>query len=238
MPESTRLPASSAAVSAASPGEGSVNGMASEFGAREAGRRPSRAARVILPCLGLVGFGLGVALLPPAAFHWVFVSEFGPVELGTAACFGAATVLGLRPRGAKPGGRARGRSRALPPLRSGRPVRRARGDQLRTALLRVAESALVRRAERPARDQPPQPLRRQARQGAPQRRPRRRRGRRHRAAGRGHVGRRAIRAGTLAVLSPAARRADPARRRHAPDAPRPDTAPDRRARAGISGSTR
>jgi hypothetical protein len=28
-------------------------------------------------------------------FHWIFVSEFGPVELGTAACFGAAAVLAL-----------------------------------------------------------------------------------------------------------------------------------------------
>lgn len=82
--------------------------MASEFGTREAGRCPSRTARVILPCLGLVGFGLGVALLPPATFHWVFVSEFGPVQLGTAACFGATTVLGFglaaRSRGVVPVG--------------------------------------------------------------------------------------------------------------------------------------
>lgn len=69
--------------------------MASEFGAGGVGRWRSCGALVILPCLGFVGFGLGVALLPPAAFHWVFVSEFGPVELGTAACFGAVTVLAL-----------------------------------------------------------------------------------------------------------------------------------------------
>ena len=82
--------------------------MASEFGARGAGRRRSCTARVILPWLGLVGSGLGVAVLPPAAFHWVFVSEFGPVEFGTAACWGAATVLGFglaaRSRGVVPVG--------------------------------------------------------------------------------------------------------------------------------------
>jgi hypothetical protein len=82
--------------------------MASEFGTRKARWRPSRAVRVILPCLGLVGFGLGAALLPPAAFRWVFVSEFGPVELGTAACYFTATVLALglaaRSRGVVPVG--------------------------------------------------------------------------------------------------------------------------------------
>jgi hypothetical protein len=55
-----------------------------------------------------VGFGLGVAVLPPAAFHWVFVSELGPVELGTAACFGAAAALAfglaMRSRGVVPAG--------------------------------------------------------------------------------------------------------------------------------------
>ena len=85
-----------------------MNGMVSEFWAREAGQRPSRAVRVILPFLGLVGFGLGAAVLPPAAFHWVSVSEFGPVELGTATCYFTATVLALglaaRSRGVVPAG--------------------------------------------------------------------------------------------------------------------------------------
>jgi hypothetical protein len=55
-----------------------------------------------------VAFGLGVVLLGPAAFHWVFVSEFGPVELGTAASFGAASILAFglatRSRGSVPVG--------------------------------------------------------------------------------------------------------------------------------------
>jgi hypothetical protein len=34
-------------------------------------------------------------VLTPATFYSVFVSELGPIELGTAACFGAATVLAL-----------------------------------------------------------------------------------------------------------------------------------------------
>ena len=82
--------------------------MASEFGKRGTGQRRSGAARVILPGLGLLGFGLGVALLPPAAFHWVFVSELGPVQLGTAASFGAAAILAFglvaRSRGIVPVG--------------------------------------------------------------------------------------------------------------------------------------
>jgi hypothetical protein len=71
-------------------------------------RRPARAARAALPLLGLLALGLGAVLLRPAAFRWAFVSEFGPVELGTAACFGAAGILagGLaaRSRGRVPGG--------------------------------------------------------------------------------------------------------------------------------------
>jgi hypothetical protein len=59
-------------------------------------RRPTRSARAVLPLLGLLALGLGAILLPPAAFRWVFVSEFGPVELGTAACFGAAGILAFR----------------------------------------------------------------------------------------------------------------------------------------------
>jgi hypothetical protein len=86
--------------------------MGSAVGALGAGRRRSWTTRVILfclgPCLGLVAFGLGVTLLTPAAFHWAFVSEFGPVELGTAASFGAAAILAFglaaRSRGVVPVG--------------------------------------------------------------------------------------------------------------------------------------
>ena len=61
---------------------------------------------VVLPALGLAAYGLAVALLSPDAFHWLVVSERGPVELGTAACFGAAGLLALglaaRTRGVAP----------------------------------------------------------------------------------------------------------------------------------------
>ena len=81
--------------------------MGFEVGAPDRGRREPWIARVILPCLGVVGFALGLVLLTPQAFHRVFVSEYGPVELGTAACFGAAGVLALglaaRTRGRVPG---------------------------------------------------------------------------------------------------------------------------------------
>jgi hypothetical protein len=82
--------------------------MASECGARETGRRRAGAASVLLPCLGLVGFALAVAFLPPAAIHWAFVSEFGLAELGTAAAFGTAALLAFglaaRSRGVAPAG--------------------------------------------------------------------------------------------------------------------------------------
>jgi hypothetical protein len=52
-------------------------------------------AAVLLPVLGLATYGLAAALLPPAALHWLVVSERGPVELGTAAAFGTAGLLAL-----------------------------------------------------------------------------------------------------------------------------------------------
>ena len=61
---------------------------------------------VVLPALGVTAYGLAVALLSPETFHWLVVSEWGPVELGTAACFGAAGLLSLglaaRTRGIAP----------------------------------------------------------------------------------------------------------------------------------------
>ena len=63
---------------------------------------------MLLPCLGLVGFALVVAFLPPAAFHWAFVSEFGPVGARHRGGFGAAAVLAFglaaRSRGIAPAG--------------------------------------------------------------------------------------------------------------------------------------
>jgi hypothetical protein len=82
--------------------------MGSVVGAPSGSRRVTWAPRVILPFLGLAAFVLGVGLLPPTAFHWLFVSEYGPVELGTAACFGAAGILAFglaaRSRGRVPAG--------------------------------------------------------------------------------------------------------------------------------------
>jgi hypothetical protein len=52
-------------------------------------------ARVILPCLGVVIYSVSLARMTPQMFSRVFDSEYGPVELGTAACFGAASVLAL-----------------------------------------------------------------------------------------------------------------------------------------------
>jgi hypothetical protein len=77
--------------------------MGSEGGVRGSGQRLTQATRAALPLLGLVAFALGAALLTPSAFHWVFISELGPVELGTAACFGAASLLaaGLAARSRK-----------------------------------------------------------------------------------------------------------------------------------------
>jgi hypothetical protein len=54
--------------------------------------RPS----VLLPGLGLVAYGLAIALLPPETFHGLVDSEQGPVEFGTAVGFGVACVLALR----------------------------------------------------------------------------------------------------------------------------------------------
>lgn len=56
----------------------------------------SRAAWAIVPGLGLVVYGVCLALMPRALFLFVFDSEYGPVELGTAACFGVASVLAFR----------------------------------------------------------------------------------------------------------------------------------------------
>jgi hypothetical protein len=63
-------------------------------------------ASVVLPGLGLVAYGLAVGLLPPESVHGLVVSERGPVELATAAGFGATGVLALglagRTRGVAP----------------------------------------------------------------------------------------------------------------------------------------
>jgi hypothetical protein len=69
-------------------------------------RSVTRAAWILLPGLGLVVYGVSLALMPPALFLWAFDSEYGPVELGTAACFGVASGLALglvvRTRGTVP----------------------------------------------------------------------------------------------------------------------------------------
>jgi hypothetical protein len=61
---------------------------------------------IALPLLGLAAYALAVAFLSPGAFHWLVVSELGPVELGTALCFGAAAFLAFglaaRTRGIAP----------------------------------------------------------------------------------------------------------------------------------------
>jgi hypothetical protein len=61
---------------------------------------------MLLPFLGLATYGLAVALLPPGTLHRLVVSEYGPVELGTAVCFvvaGALAVgLAARTRGVAP----------------------------------------------------------------------------------------------------------------------------------------
>jgi hypothetical protein len=48
---------------------------------------------VVLPCLGILAYGVSLALMPPDLFLRVFDSEYGPIELGTMAGFGAASVL-------------------------------------------------------------------------------------------------------------------------------------------------
>jgi hypothetical protein len=61
---------------------------------------------VLLPGLGLVAYGAAIAFLPPESFHGLVVSERGPVELATAAGFGAAGLMALglaaRSRGVAP----------------------------------------------------------------------------------------------------------------------------------------
>jgi hypothetical protein len=73
--------------------------------ARRASPR-GRIALAVLPFLGLAIYALSVWLMPPALFHWVYDSEFGPVEIGTAGCFLAASLLGFglarRTRGKAP----------------------------------------------------------------------------------------------------------------------------------------
>jgi hypothetical protein len=63
---------------------------------RREGRWLSRALRLSLPALGLVFYGVSRALMPDGVFLWFFDSEYGPVELGTAACFVVASVLAFR----------------------------------------------------------------------------------------------------------------------------------------------
>jgi hypothetical protein len=69
-------------------------------------RRFACAARVILPCLGMVIYGVSLALMPHDMFLWVFDSEYGPVEIGTAACWFTACALAfglaVRTRGRAP----------------------------------------------------------------------------------------------------------------------------------------
>ena len=61
---------------------------------------------MLLPLLGIAAYAAAAARLSPETFHWLVVSEHGPVELGTAACFGAAGLLGAglaaRTRGIAP----------------------------------------------------------------------------------------------------------------------------------------
>jgi hypothetical protein len=77
----------------------------------QAGARRAAATRwglALLPFLGLLVYGVSVPLMPSGMFHWVFISEFGPVEIGTAGCFLAASVIALRLYG-----RTRGRAPAV-----------------------------------------------------------------------------------------------------------------------------
>ena len=66
----------------------------------------ARIARGLLPFLGLVVYAFSVAFMPHAVFQWVYDSEYGPVEIGTAACFAAASLLAFglakRTRGIAP----------------------------------------------------------------------------------------------------------------------------------------
>ncbi len=83
--------------SALTPRGSAPNGSASATaGAHpaEVGRAPwVRIALGLLPFLGLAVDAVSVRLMPPAMFHWAYVSEFGLAELGTAAAFGTAAFL-------------------------------------------------------------------------------------------------------------------------------------------------
>jgi hypothetical protein len=48
---------------------------------------------VVLPCVGVIAYGASLALMTPEMFQGTFDSEYGPVELGTAACFALAGIL-------------------------------------------------------------------------------------------------------------------------------------------------
>ena len=151
--------------------------------------------------------------------------------------------LGVRPRGdrhrgvlrrgepsrvrageADAGDRAPARTGALSGLRGGRPLRVPRGDQLRSALHRLAESPLVRPGERAARDESPQPPPGPTGEAPAQRLPRRGRARRPRVAGGRRVDGRAVRRGTLGLLPLAARGAGAAGHGVPDHAPGPDAA--------------
>ena len=96
--------------SASTPRGSASNGHA----AATAGARPDAVGRAawvrialgLLPFLGLVVYAISVALMPHAVFQWVYDSEYGPVEIGTAACFAAASLLAFglakRTRGIAP----------------------------------------------------------------------------------------------------------------------------------------
>jgi hypothetical protein len=85
-----------------------MSAAAPRVDAPRSGRRFAGAARVILPCLGVLAYGASLALMTPDMFLRIFDSEYGPVELGTAACVGAASALALglvaRSRGIVPVG--------------------------------------------------------------------------------------------------------------------------------------
>ncbi len=96
----------SAPTSRGSASNGSASATAGAHPA-EVGRAPwVRIALGLLPFLGLAVYAVSVRLIPPAMFHGVYDSEYGPVEIGTAACFAAASVLAVglakRTRGVAP----------------------------------------------------------------------------------------------------------------------------------------
>ena len=169
MPESTRLPP--AARLAASPGAGSVTGWLG-VGARGPACALGRPRDPALPRAR--GIRARVAF-PPAAFHRASCRSAARVELGTAACFGAAAFLALGLAARTRRDRARPRPAPLPALRAGRPLRRR---WRRSATGSTSSGGRRPRwfAEQNAqqRDEPPQPVRRPARPDAPQSSPSRR----------------------------------------------------------------